>query len=243
MKCADVYNVFFDPGEVVEIRAFGLSKSNPAWEGWAGGAGVVYGYFDNAVDFGKCAEALDKAKARGIYFTLNPVNPDILARAVNRLKAADMKTNTTQDKEILCLRWLPIDIDAKYPHELKVSASKEEVKETIAVRKKIWAWLKDKQGFGDCIPAMSGNGGHILYRLPDIPNSEDNILMIKNILAVLAIKFNSKKVDIDRSVFNPARIWRLYGTTSRKGDHTEDRPHRRSYIEPKFLTSLGINND
>ena len=125
MKCADVYNVFFDPGEVVEIRAFGLSKSNPAWEGWAGGAGVVYGYFDNAADFGKCAEALDKAKAGGIYFTLNPVNPDILARAVNRLKAADMKTNTTQDKEILCLAKWAVEIEKHYNRPQDIEWAKD----------------------------------------------------------------------------------------------------------------------
>ena len=62
-KCSDVYLFFFEPGEVVEIRAYGLSRSNKAWEGFAGGNGIIYGYFDNADDFGAAAEALDRAGA------------------------------------------------------------------------------------------------------------------------------------------------------------------------------------
>jgi hypothetical protein len=33
-------------------------------------------------------------------------------------------------------------------------------------------------------------------------------------------------------VFNPARIWKLYGTWARKGDDTKSRPHRLSRIFP-----------
>lgn len=242
MKCSETYELFFEPGEVTEIRAFGLSKTNAAWEGWAGGVGTVYGYFDNAKDFGKCAEALDKAQARGVYFVINPVIPDVLARSVNRLKAADQRTALTTDKDILCIRWLPIDIDASYSHKLKISATEDEVKETIKARNKIIKWLKKEMGFTGFIPTMSGNGAHVCCRLPEleITNALDtgenpNVQMVKDMLATLDKKFNSKVVDIDLSVFNPARIWRLYGTTSRKGDSTKDRPHRRSYIEPKFL--------
>jgi len=31
-------------------------------------------------------------------------------------------------------------------------------------------------------------------------------------------------------VFNPARIWKLYGTVSRKGDSIPERPHRLARI-------------
>ena len=240
MKCADVYNVFFDPGEVVEIRAFGLSKSNVAWENWAGGAGIIYGYFDNAGDFGKCAEALEKANAFGIYFTLNPVVPDLLARSANRLKAAGVKTVTTSDKDIKYIRWLPIDLDPARP--TGISSTETELKAAIKLRKKIWEWMKEK-GFTYCVPAVSGNGAHLTYLLDNLPNTEDTVQFIKDALAAVSKEFSNKKVDVDRAVFNPARIWKLYGTTARKGDHTKDRPHRRSYIEPKFLTSLGIDHD
>ena len=44
----------------------------------------------------------------------------------------------------------------------------------------------------------------------------------------LAAEFADDAVDIDQKVFNPARISKVYGTVSRKGDDTPDRPHRLS---------------
>ena len=37
-------------------------------------------------------------------------------------------------------------------------------------------------------------------------------------------------LELDQVVFNPARLTKLYGTTTRKGDHTQDRPHRLARI-------------
>lgn len=228
MQFSDVYNLFFAPGEVVEIRAYGLSKSNKAWEGWAGGAGIVYGYFDNAEAFGACAAALENAKAPGIYFTLNPVVPDLLARAQNRLKAADQKTVTTADKDILCIRWLPIDLDPVRP--TGISSTDAELKAAGAVAKKIIAWMQKEIGLIVSIRGVSGNGCHILYLMNDVPVTDDNVNHIKNSLRALQAKFGTKKVNVDTGVYNPARIWKLYGATARKGDNTKTRPHRKSYI-------------
>lgn len=235
MKCSDVYNLFFNPGEVTEIRAYGLSRQNKAWEGWAGGAGIVYGYFDNAEDFGKCAESLEAAKAPGIYFVLNPVKPDLLARAANRLKAANVKTVTTSDPNIRFLRWLFLDLDPI--REKGISSSDEELKESIKLRNDIFRWCKKEWDITEMIPAVSGNGAHLMIRFPDLENNEENASSIKDSLAAMHEKFSTDKVDVDTSVFNPSRICKLYGTTARKGDHIPARPHRRSYIEPKFLDS------
>ena len=233
MKCADVYNLFFNPGEVTEIRAYGLSKSNKAWQGWAGGAGVVYGYFDNAEAFGQAAESLDALKAPGIYFTLNPVIPDLLARAANRLKAADAKSVSTADHDILFIRWLPIDLDPVRPSG--ISSTNEELEAAKKLGKKIAVWLKKECNMAPGIPAYSGNGIHLVYRFDDLSNTEETEAYIKDILRAIEHKFGNKKVDIDLKVFNPARIWKLYGITARKGDHTKTRPHRKSYIPSEFL--------
>jgi hypothetical protein len=37
-------------------------------------------------------------------------------------------------------------------------------------------------------------------------------------------------LEIDEKVFNPSRISKVYGTLARKGDHTNDRPHRWARI-------------
>lgn len=234
-RCAEVYPFFFyeEKREVTEIRAFGLNGKNKAWEGWS--RGTVFGYFDNAADFGAAAETLDKAGARGIYFTVNPCNPDFMAKAANRLRVPDEKTSLTMDKDILCLRWLLLDLDAKYAHETQVSASKEELEKTLRLRNEIYKWITNEFDGSLPIPACSGNGAHLVYKLPDLPNNDESKDLIKTVLKALNFKFNNDDVDIDLSVFNPARIWKLYGTTARKGDQYKDRVHRRSYIEQKFL--------
>jgi hypothetical protein len=236
-NCADTYTVFFKPGEVVEIRAYGLKGRNKAWDGFAGGPGIVFGYFDNHEAFGKAADALEEAKGHGIYFTLNPVLPDLLARAANRLKAADGKTPSTSDKEIRVIRWLPVDLDPIRPSG--ISSSDAELAEAIALRRQIESWMSDVLGWDPEVRAMSGNGAHLVYRLPDElplanrenPSDDPSVKRIRQALAAINSHCENKAVDIDMKVFNPSRIWKLYGTTGRKGDSTPTRPHRKSYIE------------
>ncbi len=66
-----------------------------------------------------------------------------------------------------------------------------------------------------------------MYRV-DLPADDGGI--VERSLIALAARFNSSTVTVDRSVFNPARIWKLPGTWAAKGDHTSDRPHRIAQI-------------
>lgn len=229
MNCAEVYNLFFQTGEVTEIRAYGCRGKNVGWSGWT--TNIVYGYFDNAEAFGKAAMALERAKAPGIYFTLNPVIPDLLARAANRLKAADAKSSSTSDTDIACIRWLPIDLDPRRPSG--ISSTDDELAAAVRIRERIRKWLEGEMGWPakDRIRAHSGNGTHLLYPMGDLSNTPATTQLIKDYLAAISAKFENEWVDIDLKVYNPSRIWKLYGTTARKGDHTEARPHRKSYVE------------
>lgn len=227
----NLYRQFFHDGEVCEIRAIGPQGKNAAWEGFA--KGTVSGYFDDPAAFAKAAAALDKAQARGIYFTINPVNPALLARATNRLK---VPKSTTQDQDILCIRWLPLDMDPKRPAD--ISSTDEEIAAAVAIGKAIATWLEDELGFAKAIRAYSGNGFHLLYRLPDLPNNEETHKLIVDAVAAIKARYDNVQVDIDPAVVNPARIWKVYGTTGRKGDSTADRPHRKSRLFPKQPATL-----
>lgn len=77
--------------------------------------------------------------------------------------------------------------------------------------------------------ADSGNGAHLLYRL-DAPNTPEVTDAVKRATVAVASRCATHDVAIDLTVFNPARIWKLYGTMSGKGDSTPERPHRRSQI-------------
>ena len=54
--------------------------------------------------------------------------------------------------------------------------------------------------------------------------------LVKGVLTTLDFMFSDDVVSVDTGVANAARIWKLYGTTARKGDSTKDRPHRRSRL-------------
>lgn len=226
-----MYALFFHPGEVVELRGLGLSGKANAWEGRAMGAGVVYGYFDDPVRFAAAAEALDQAGARGVYFTANPVQQALLARAVNRLRAADAKPTLTTDTGIACHRWLLVDIDPVRP--AGISSSAEELEQAAAVGEALTGWLETECGWPAGIRALSGNGYHVMYRLPDLPLGDEiggSSGLLCKALQALQARFGRSGIKIDTVNHNPSRIWKMYGTMARKGDSTGDRPHRRSSL-------------
>jgi hypothetical protein len=75
--------------------------------------------------------------------------------------------------------------------------------------------------------AGPGRSWLILYKI-DLPADDGGI--IKKCLEALALRFDDERAKVDQSVFNPARIWKLYGTFNRKGDSLPERPHRLARI-------------
>jgi len=203
------------PGGVVEVRALadGVTHS---------------GYFDDYTLLAEQVEALDAdPSVAGIYVTLNTPTPALLARRANRIKMRlSRKDATTADADIIRRRWFPIDIDPVRPSG--VSSTDEEHDAALAAAERIGAYLAE-QGFPAPIRADSGNGAHLLYRV-DLPNDEPSTALVKGALATLDALFSNEAVTVDTANHNAARIWKLYGTCSRKGDNTPERPHRRAKI-------------
>jgi hypothetical protein len=202
--------ILFTLGDVVELRAF-----TDRW--------TKSGYFD---DHDVLADEAVKLDSRGwrVYVTLNPVKEALLARAANRVK--DRPEITTSDLDVASRRWLLLDVDPVRPSD--VSATDEEKDGAYLTAKEVLQYLR-QQGWPDPVIADSGNGFHFLYPI-DLPNNERSRELGKGVLEALAFKFDDEKVKIDISVHNAARLVRLYGTTTRKGDHLPERPHRRSEI-------------
>ena len=74
---------------------------------------------------------------------------------------------------------------------------------------------------------MSGNGCHLMYRV-SLSNTPENKSLMEKSLKSLDMIFSNNIIDVDTSVFNQARISKLYGTLAQKGTNSEDRPHRMS---------------
>ena len=211
--------------QVIEVRLLDAVIGSGGWPAtWSG-------YYN---DPDKVVDSLGTVRsATGIYLTINPVNPALLARANNRLRKAP-KGESTNDTDILRRRWLLVDTDAQRPSG--ISASEQEHQAALQCAQEVQAYFTSL-GWPEPIVADSGNGGHLMYRI-DLPTDDGGL--VQRVLAALAEKFDDDCVKIDTKVFNPARIWKLYGTRACKGDDVPDRPHRMSRIlsVPESLTAV-----
>jgi hypothetical protein len=166
------------------------------------------------------ANAFDlTACARGVYFAMNPLHPDILARRANRVDYAE-EGELAADKDVIARNWLLIDADPK--RDRHISSNNTEKAAALETVQQIKADLANR-GWPAPIIGDSGNGYHALYRI-DLPADDGGI--VQRILQSLAKKYDSSAVEIDQKVFNPSRICKLPGTRARKGDDTKVRPHR-----------------
>ncbi len=218
--------LLFEPGDVFEVRAPNCRDRPDARYGY-----TCSGYFtyDSIEQAARQIADLDRAGiAPGIYVTLNPVEPALLARSVNRIKTKARET--TQDKDVLRRRWLLIDADPV--RAAGISSTDAELALAGARARTIAAHLS-AAGWPAPIIVMSGNGYHLLYRI-DLPADDEGL--VKRILQALAQRFDDGAVNVDCSVNNPARIVKVVGTIPRKGDELrgvaglDDRPHRRAEL-------------
>jgi hypothetical protein len=117
--------VFVESGQVFEVRILNTPR-----------AGTVSGYFDD-VDKAAQAAAGWSGKAPAVYFTLNPVNPALLARACNRLEAR--AKSTTSDDHVTGRHWLFIDFDPQRP--AGISSTDEEHRLALDRARMCREWL------------------------------------------------------------------------------------------------------
>ena len=82
----------------------------------------------------------------------------------------------------------------------------------------MYVYLRE-HGWPEPVAADSGNGAHLLYAV-DLPNDAESLELVRGVLEGLSFKFSDGAVGVDTATSNAARIWKLYGTTARKGDST-----------------------
>ena len=159
---------------------------------------------------------------RALYAVLNPLKPNAVP-------------NVT-DTQIAALRWFPLDADPKRPAD--TASTDAELKAAQDIMAALLAFLETHipDLSASVVQALSGNGAHTLLRLPDYDPAEAPRL--KRLGDALSRRFSDAAVGVDRTVFNPSRIWRVYGTLNLKGNNTPNRPHRRArLLGPRRLRS------
>lgn len=204
------FNTITNKHPIIEVRIIG----NRTYSGY-------FRNIDNLI------QAVKPYQDENIYITLNEIDEACYSRDQNeKIIQSSSRTKTTSDDNISARDYILIDIDPK--RASGVSASAEEVDKAKKVGREIYKYLKG-QGFTEPISAFSGNGFHLLYKV-DLANTQENTELVKTFLQTLDMMFSDEFADVDATVYNAARITKLYGTASRKGASTEDRPHRESFI-------------
>lgn len=212
-------NTLFKQGDIVEVRGKLLT-------------GRVRSKFVN--DPEQMARLIDKANSSGqyeaIWVTLQRLRPDILSRHV--------QGEAANREDIQSYEWLIIDIDRPSgdPNK-KLNATTEELYALKQIALSVRTWLT-QEAWPKPVLACSGNGWHLLYKLPSLPTSRYELL--KAVLKAINKKFSHVSGDhkdgrickIDTSLAEPEQVCKIYGTTSRKSPKNEEpRPWRESFIE------------
>jgi hypothetical protein len=180
--------------------------------------GVAVGYFDNLEDALRALENEPQYKA--CYMTLNPVRlPESIP--VNPQSLTPSK-NSAGDTDIERRVRLLVDLDA--PRPTGTNSTEAEKQSARDQAEGVRAYLKTR-GWPAPMVADSSNGWHVNYRI-DLPNEANATALVKGVLDHLKQLFPM----VDNSVYNASRICKLYGSWSRKGPHSDERPHRRSAV-------------
>jgi AAA domain len=202
-----------EPGAVYEVRAPDSRQ------------GTASGYFSEPAKLAAAAARLS-GQAPGVYITLNPVNPDLLARAANR--SVPFAKATTTDADIFRRRYLLFDFDPE--RAAHISATDEEHAAAIERARRCREWLAQHGvGLDSQMLADSGNGGHVQVAI-DLPNDDESTRLVNRCLQAAALYLDGDRVRVDQTTGNAARISKVYGTLAAKGDSLPDRPHRIARI-------------
>lgn len=209
--------LFCAPGEVHELRAL-----KTRWR-------TVSGYYTDLYKMAADAARLSEIDTvPGVYFTPNPVDPTNLSFQHGDNYSLKYAPRTTSDSAILLRKWLLADFDPV--REAGSCATNLEHDLAIARAHQAAAWLTGEMGWPAPIVGDSGNGAHLNF-LVDLPNDEATLTLIKRILKALQTRFQDEHVLVDQTVANPARIWKVYGTMTRKGSASDvERPRRASRL-------------
>jgi hypothetical protein len=188
----------------------------------------LVGFYDDVDALVRDAKRHHGSKA--IYIGLNPRQIELLhAQPANALTVGE---EGGKNADVLYRQWFPIDIDTARPNR-RVAATEAEIEAAKPVSDAIQAELA-RRGIHPIL-GKSGNGHHLLvqtirYTTDKTRDGKDGDFAL--LLRWLHRKFSNEHAEVDTGVFDPARIWKLYGTASIKGGNTVERPWRTAEATP-----------
>jgi len=208
------FRAIVESGTIVELRALSVPCDD-------GIKRTFSGFFNDIGLLSQAAASLSDQGAKGVYFTPNPIKESRKTQNLNTLTVGS-RGKSAKDSDIEEIRWLLIDIDPT--RKAGLSATVEEKNDGKLVCQQVLRYLTN-EGFPSPLLGDSGNGYHLLYRVSGVTSE-----VISDFLVHLGQMFDTDGATVDRTVFNPSRIWKVYGTWPRKGDNDAARPWREAKL-------------
>ena len=188
------------------------------------GKGIVgIGFFDDEDAF--VSECVRTNTAGNVYVGIQPRPRRLLDQAPNAVRPLKSGAGC---KDIEVVTATVIDLDPVRPKD--TASTEDELAAAVQTADAAAAWA---EGTGVARPArmMSGNGTQLWFAVPPIPLDDDNRdtvqANLKAFEADLRDQVESERIKVD-SIHDVARIIKVVGTVSRKGEHGSERPHRVS---------------
>jgi hypothetical protein len=188
-----------------------------------GGGIVGIGFFDDEEAF--VDECVRTNGAGNVYVGIQPRPRRLIARAPNVVRPLK---NGAARKDIEIVTATVIDLDPVRPKD--TASTEQELGWAIAAAETASAWC-ESEGLVRPRLMMSGNGAQLWFALPPAPLQGERRERIqaglKAFEAAVRRRVQGEQVHVD-SIHDVARIIKVIGTVSQKGDGLGDRPHRVS---------------
>lgn len=233
-RTASELALFIASNQIAELRALHVGGRGRTFAGWFDGAHLH--------DMARHALALSR-QAAGVYFTPNPVDPQLAAKRMNRVLDVHKGFGLTHDSDILERRYLIVDLDPVregaidpltdtfVPPDQNSPTTARELAFTLrAARRHVIPFLADI-GLASPITMLSGNGIHLIYRMDALPGGKAGSSdPAASILSLLNSRYSCISFKVDPNTYNPCRMLKVPGTIVRRGTAFPARPHRMARL-------------
>lgn len=207
--------LFFVPDQITELRALNCNEKPHTRRGFYTPEQLTQMVLQ--------ANDWERKCGASIYFTPNPIDPDLLHSA--NLKNWQCAT----DQLIKVRHWVIIDIDRR-SGDKRNPASDEELeclRQTVEqIRNDL---TSERYQFRGGILVMSGNGYHLYFPI-SLPNDSKSHAQIEAFLKYLDRIYGDAHGEVDQKTKNASRVMKVPGAVSKKGEESKERPYRRSEL-------------
>lgn len=160
-----------------------------------------------------------------VFYNINPIKDDFNYNS-NAFERIIPHRKGLADDNISEIKYIVVDIDPVRPTDTQ--ATDDEQGHAFKLAQEVIAFLSE-QGFPTPLKFSSGNGINLYYRV-DLENTPDNKELVRGLLMYLHDKFSNDLAEIDTSVSNQSRFFKVAGTISKKGNASAERPNRLSGV-------------